>query len=109
MKLSDVFKTQDISAAQVRLEIFSLGGRHQGDPLAGALRELQDGGLDEERRSLLRAVVAHLAKDKGRSAKGAQAQPAGSPPARFSDVVYIVVIIAAAVWTAVVISSMGGI
>jgi hypothetical protein len=32
-----------------------LGGRHQGDALAGARAELQDGGLSTERRALLRA------------------------------------------------------
>jgi hypothetical protein len=45
---------------RLRREIFTLGGRHRGDPLAGALRELQEDGLSTERRMLLRAVVRHL-------------------------------------------------
>ena len=107
MKLSDVFKSPGVSAAQVRLEIFSLGARHQGDPLAGALRELQDGGLDEERRSLLRAVVAHLGRAKSKGTKNVVQRASSSSPASFADVVYIAVIFAAAIWTAVVIHSMG--
>ena len=108
MKFSDFVKSPGISAAKIRLEIFSLGGRHKGDPLAGALRELQNAGLDDERRNLLRAVVAHLGKAKSRGAVSHDSQPSGSPPAGVSDVVYIVVIIAAAIWTAVVVGGLGG-
>jgi hypothetical protein len=109
VKFSDFVKAPGISAAKIRLEIFSLGGRHQGDPLAGALRELQAGGLDDERRSLLRAVVAHLGKGKSRANEAVEQGAKTSPPARFADVVYIAVIIAAAIWTAVVINGMGGV
>ena len=108
MKFPDFIKSPGISAARVRLEIFALGGRHQGDPLAGALRELQEAGLDNERRSLLRAVVAQLGKGKPRGAKALQSTSSGPLAASLSDVIYIVVIIAAAVWTAVMISSMNG-
>lgn len=53
----------------LRKEIFALGGRHRGDALAGALAELQEADLTPERRTLLRAVVAHLTKEKsGRAA-----------------------------------------
>ena len=107
MKLLDVFKSPGVSAAQVRLEIFSLGARHQGDPLAGALRELQDGGLDDQRRSLLRAVVAHLGKARSKGAEHAGQSAKGSSPASFADMFYIAVIFATAIWTAVVIHSMG--
>jgi len=108
VKLPDVFKTSGVSAAQVRLEIFSLGGRHQGDPLAGALRELEAGGLDEERRSLLRAVVAHLGKEKSKNTERGRQGSKISPPAKLSDMIYLAVILAAAIWTAIVINTMGG-
>lgn len=40
-----------------------MGGRHRGDPLAGAIRELQDNNLASDRRRLLRAVIADLSQD----------------------------------------------
>ena len=107
MKLSDLFKPPGVSAARLRMEIFALGGRHQGDPLAGALRELQASGLDDERRSLLRAVVAHLGDGDAKATARADQGSRRSRPAGFSDVVYIAVILAAAIWTGVVISSLG--
>ena len=54
----------------LRQEIFSLGNRHLGDALGGARRELQDAGLSDERRKVLKAVVRHL--------------EAGAPPVRSS-------------------------
>lgn len=44
----------------LRKEIFLLGGRHQGDALAGALSELNDSDITPEKRQVLRAVVSHL-------------------------------------------------
>lgn len=50
----------EISSAEIRAEIFHLGGRHRGEPLAGALRELEAPGLPGRRADLLRAVVHTL-------------------------------------------------
>lgn len=44
----------------LRAEIFQLGGRHQGEPLAGAVLELADTGITPQRRRLLEAVVREL-------------------------------------------------
>ena len=60
MKFSDLLGAPGVTTVKLRQEIFALGGRHLGDPLAGALLELKDPELTPERRSLLRAVVAHL-------------------------------------------------
>ncbi len=51
---------RDPPPAHLRQEIFSLGGRHLGDALNGAKRELLDSRLSVERRRLLQAVVRHL-------------------------------------------------
>jgi hypothetical protein len=44
----------------LRAEIFMLGNRHRGEPLAGALLELAEAGISSERRRLLEAVVRKL-------------------------------------------------
>ena len=44
----------------LRAEIFQLGGRHLGEPLAGAVLELADLNLTPQRRRLLEAVVQVL-------------------------------------------------
>lgn len=44
----------------VRAEIFQLGGRHLGEPLAGAVLELADISITPKRRRLLEAVVQTL-------------------------------------------------
>jgi hypothetical protein len=49
-----------ITEAEVRAEIWSLGTRHQGWPLEGALEELKAPGLPAHRVSLLRACVGKL-------------------------------------------------
>ncbi|HEY8618059.1 hypothetical protein [Phenylobacterium sp.] len=46
--------------AEVRAEIWKLGGRHLGWPLEGALAELREAGLTAARAALLRACVAKL-------------------------------------------------
>jgi DNA-binding GntR family transcriptional regulator len=46
---------------EIRSEIFFLGNRHHGEPLAGARQELKASGLAPERARLLRAVIARLA------------------------------------------------
>jgi len=50
------------SEADVRSEIWKLGARHMGEPLAGALEELKAGGLSAERAQLLNACVKSLRK-----------------------------------------------
>ena len=50
------------SDAEVRSEVWSLGVRHAGEPLAGALAELKAGGLSAERAQLLQACVRQLKK-----------------------------------------------
>lgn len=49
-----------VSEAEVRAEIWSLGTRHLGWPLEGALDELKAPGLSTERTILLRACVKAL-------------------------------------------------
>lgn len=49
-----------ITDAEIRAEIWSLGTRHQGWPLEGALDELKAPGLPAHRASLLRACVSKL-------------------------------------------------
>ncbi len=51
---------QKPSAAEIRSEIWSLGARHQGLPLEGALKELNGGGVAPARAQLLRACVREL-------------------------------------------------
>ena len=43
--------------AEVRSEVWSLGVRHHGEPLAGALEELKAPGLSGARADLLNACV----------------------------------------------------
>jgi hypothetical protein len=44
----------------LRAEIYQLGGRHMGEPLAGAVLELADTTITPQRRRLLEAVVQAL-------------------------------------------------
>ena len=63
MNLKDfflLFPAPPVSAAAIRAEIFFLGGRHQGEPLRGAIEELKAPGLERDRMKLLEAVVRHL-------------------------------------------------
>jgi hypothetical protein len=48
------------SEAEVRAEIWSLGTRHRGAPLQGALGELKAPNLAKARAQLLRACVWEL-------------------------------------------------
>ncbi|HEY8571487.1 hypothetical protein [Phenylobacterium sp.] len=52
--------------AAVRSEIWSLGARHQGRPLEGALAELEADEITSGRAALLRACVAKLRPAKVR-------------------------------------------
>ena len=51
-----------VSEADVRSEVWKLGARHLGEPLAGALEELQAADISAERAQLLRACVRKLRK-----------------------------------------------
>lgn len=48
------------SEADIRAEIWRLGARHRGEPLDGALAELNTAGLPAARVVLLRACVQKL-------------------------------------------------
>jgi len=60
MSLFSWLRGQHPTAANLRMEIFALGGRHMGDPLKGALDELRAPGLTLQRTRLLQAVVRQL-------------------------------------------------
>ena len=47
-------------APNVRMEIYALGARHQGEALKGALVELRAPGITVERARVLQAVVRQL-------------------------------------------------
>jgi len=49
-----------VSAAEVRAEVWKLGVRHRGEPLRGALRELDACAVFSHRAALLRACVQHI-------------------------------------------------
>lgn len=49
-----------VEDADVRAEIWRLGTRHRGEPLAGAMAELKVADLPPARRALLRACVSRL-------------------------------------------------
>jgi hypothetical protein len=93
-----------VTATALRQEIFSLGGRHRGEPLAGALEELTDPTLTTERRLLLRAVVEHLAPDRGSG--GAARAPMRPIEIAGADVLSIGIFVAAVVWVGVVLSHL---
>jgi len=60
MRLFSWFSPSAASEADVRAEIWRLGSRHLGEPLAGALSELKAPDLAPERATLLRACVKQL-------------------------------------------------
>jgi hypothetical protein len=62
MNLRDWFASGGggVTAAQVRAEIWSLGTRHHGWPLEGALDELANRDISNDRAALLRACVRKL-------------------------------------------------
>lgn len=60
MSLSSWWRSVMPSDADVRAEIWSLGARHLGWPLEGALEELKATGLAPARAQLLRACVREL-------------------------------------------------
>ena len=60
MDLFGWLRGQRPTPANLRMEIFALGGRHMGDPLKGALDELRAPGLSQQRSRLLHAVVRQL-------------------------------------------------
>lgn len=60
MSLRSWWRSAMPSEAEVRAEIWSLGTRHLGWPLEGALDELKAPGLAPARAQLLRACVREL-------------------------------------------------
>lgn len=60
MSFSSWFRGIAPSDAEIRMEIWSLGARHRGEPLEGALGELREPGLPAARAVLLRACVSTL-------------------------------------------------
>jgi len=49
-----------VSDAEIRAEIWRLGGRHNGEPLEGALAELGSPDVAADRVPLLQACVRQL-------------------------------------------------
>ena len=95
-------------AAELRREIFLLGGRHQGDVLAGARKELGTNHLTVARRALLLAVIKQATPPE--QAGAAPAQPSlgpRQPPARDQAAV-VAVAIAIAACIALTLWSMQG-
>lgn len=103
MKLPQLFRVAAIEPHRLRMEIFALGDRHQGDPLAGARLELDSPRLSAERRVLLRAVVAHLASEEG-TERGAGPQAPRS--VGLSNAAYVGVIACAVAWTLMIVRSL---
>lgn len=60
MNLASWWRDAMPSEAAVRAEIWSLGVRHLGFPLQGALTELKSANLAPARAQLLRACVREL-------------------------------------------------
>ena len=60
MSLFSWLRSGSVTEAEVRSEIWRLGGRHLGWPLEGALKELNDPDLPPARADLLRACVRKL-------------------------------------------------
>lgn len=60
MGLLSTFFRPSTAAAEVRAEIWRLGGRHAGEPLKGAMAELKNPELPAARATLLRACVEKL-------------------------------------------------
>lgn len=60
MNLFAWLRSATVSDAEVRAEIWSLGARHLGWPLEGALEELRAADISPARETLLRACVQRL-------------------------------------------------
>ncbi len=68
MNLKDfflLFPAPPVTPAEIRAEIFFLGGRHRGEPLRGAIEELKAPGIERDRMKLLEAVIRHLRPGSG--------------------------------------------
>ena len=57
------FPKTNVSPAEIRAEIWRLGGRHRGSPLEGALKELAQKDLPARQAMVLRACVRKLQED----------------------------------------------
>jgi hypothetical protein len=65
----------------VRAEIYSLGARHRGEPLAGAQAELKAPNLTPGRARLLRAAMAKGQKKSNREVRKPKAEKPKPAPA----------------------------
>jgi hypothetical protein len=64
---------------EVRREALALGGRHMGDVLAGALKEMVEPNIPFRRSVLLRAVIRKDSRDKAAlRVRNSRAAPAKS-------------------------------
>ena len=109
MRFASLLAARAVEPGRIRQEIFSLGDRHRGDALAGALLELQDASLTGERRALLGAVVEHLRPTKPEQKPPSGARTRGDPAARpRSNLIYLVVIAASAAWITLVAQGLSG-
>lgn len=67
MTLSSFFASlipSAITPDAIRSEIYFLGSRHRGEALSGAEAELRAPDLSPPRSRLLRAVIAHLRRER---------------------------------------------
>lgn len=60
MGLSSWFSGGSVSEADIRREIWRLGGRHFGYPLEGAIKELEAPDLPTRQAMILKACVRKL-------------------------------------------------
>ena len=60
MRFSSWIPAPGPTEAEVRAEIWRLGGRYRGEPLRGALDELKGVDLTAERTRLLQACIRRL-------------------------------------------------
>lgn len=59
-----------VTEADVRSEVWRLGGRHLGRPLEGAMEELNTPGLSPARAVLLRVCISKLLDDRRKEQGG---------------------------------------
>lgn len=89
--------SSNFTPEELRKEIFLLGGRHQGNALAGAMAELDSAGLSRERRRLLHAVVKTLAPPY-QSEAVATVRPVSSNLFDYTEAVLVLVAAGLAFW-----------
>jgi hypothetical protein len=68
-----------IPPQEVRREALALGGRHMGDVLAGARKEMAEPDILFRRSVLLRAVIRQDGRNKAASKSGGSAMSSAKP------------------------------